>query len=390
MSAQLKKLAVLGSTGSIGVSTLEIVKAFPERYQIVALTAGSNIDLLRQQIQLFSPRIVSVISDLDAQKLTSQLEGVDVQICSGIAGMISCATAPEIDMVVAAVVGAAGLVPTMAAIKAGKDIALANKETLVTAGSLIMAEAARQKINLIPVDSEHSAIFQSLSGQRREDVRRLILTASGGPFREHSLTQFATVTPEDALAHPNWDMGRKISIDSATMMNKGLEVIEAHWLFNFPATMIDVHIHPESIVHSLVEYQDGAVIAQLGIPDMKTPIAYALAWPERLPLSQPPLNLCETGQLSFSEPNKELFPCLQLAYDALAGGGTVPAVMNAANEVAVDAFLTNQISFLNISQVIERVIYQHRSEHLATVEQALRADLWGRRKAQELISGGFA
>jgi len=388
MSAQLKKLAVLGSTGSIGVSTLEIVKAFPERYQIVALTAGSNIDLLRQQIQLFSPRIVSVISDLDAQKLTSQLEGVDVQICSGIAGMISCATAPEIDMVVAAVVGAAGLVPTMAAIKAGKDIALANKETLVTAGSLIMAEAARQKINLIPVDSEHSAIFQSLSGQRREDVRRLILTASGGPFREYSLAQFATVTPEDALAHPNWDMGRKISIDSATMMNKGLEVIEAHWLFNFPATMIDVHIHPESIVHSLVEYRDGAVIAQLGVPDMKTPIAYALAWPERLPLSQQPLDLCGMGQLSFSEPNKELFPCLQLAYDALACGGTVPAVMNAANEVAVEAFLTNQLSFLGISQVIEKVMCQHRSEQLTTVEQALRADLWGRRKAQELISGG--
>lgn len=390
MSAELKKLAILGSTGSIGVSTLEIVKAFPERYQVVALTAGSNIDLLRQQIQLFSPRIVSVISDLDAQHLKSQLEGVDVQICSGITGMISCATAPEIDLVVAAVVGAAGLVPTLAAIKAGKDIALANKETLVTAGSLIMAEAKRQKINLIPVDSEHSAIFQSLSGQRREDVRRLILTASGGPFREYNLAQFSTVTPADALAHPNWDMGRKISIDSATMMNKGLEVIEARWLFDFPAAMIDVHIHPESIVHSLVEYRDGAVIAQLGIPDMKTPIAYALAWPERLPLSQQHLDLCETGQLSFFEPNKELFPCLQLAYDALASGGTVPAVMNAANEVAVEAFLTNRLSFLKISQVIEKVMCQHRSENLTTVEQALRADLWGRRKAQELISGGVA
>ena len=390
MSAQLKKIAVLGSTGSIGVSTLEIVKAFPERYQIVALTAGNNIDLLLQQIRLFSPRIVSVISDLDVQKLKSQLEGVDVQICSGVAGMISCATASEVDMVVAAVVGAAGLVPTMAAIKAGKDVALANKETLVTAGSLIMAEVKRQKINLLPVDSEHSAIFQSLAGQRREDVRRLILTASGGPFREYNLGQFATVTPADALAHPNWDMGRKISIDSATMMNKGLEVIEAHWLFNFPAAMIDVHIHPESIVHSLVEYRDGAVMAQLGVPDMKTPIAYALAWPERLPLSQQPLDLCGMGKLSFSEPDKAFFPCLQLAYDALASGGTVPAVMNAANEVAVEAFLTNQLSFLKISQVIEKVMCQHRSENLTTVEQALRADLWGRRKAQELISGGIA
>ena len=218
----MKKLTVLGSTGSIGVSTLEIVKAFPERYQVVALTAGSNIDLLLRQIRLFSPRIVSVLSDLEVQKLKSQLAGVDVQICSGVAGMISCATAPEVDMVVAAVVGTAGLVPTMAAIKAGKDIALANKEALVTAGSLIMAEARQQKVNLIPVDSEHSAIFQSLAGQRREDVRRLILTASGGPFRKYNLDQFTTVTPADALAHPNWDMGRKISIDSATMMNKGL------------------------------------------------------------------------------------------------------------------------------------------------------------------------
>ncbi len=390
MSGQLKKLAVLGSTGSIGVSTLEIVREFPERYQIVALTAGSNIELLVQQIRLFSPRIVSVISDLDVQKLRSQLEGVDVEICSGVAGMIACATVPEVDMVVAAVVGAAGLVPTMAAIKAGKDIALANKETLVTAGSLIMAEAQRQKINLIPVDSEHSAIFQSLAGQRREDVRRLILTASGGPFREYRRSQFENITPADALAHPNWDMGQKISIDSATMMNKGLEVIEAHWLFNFPTAMIDVHIHPESIVHSLVEYQDGAVIAQLGVPDMKTPIAYALSWPERLPLSQQPLDLCGIGQLSFSEPNKELFPCLQLAYDALAGGGTVPAVMNAANEVAVEAFLTNQLSFLDISHVVEKVMSLHQNEDLTTVEQALRADLWGRHKAQELMSGGVA
>jgi len=386
----LKKLAILGSTGSIGVSTLAIVQEFPERYQIVALAAGTNIELLREQIETFSPRIVSVLSDLDAQKLKSQLEGVDVEICSGITGMISCATAPEVDMVVAAVVGAAGLVPTMAAIKAGKDIALANKETLVTAGSLVIAEAKRQKVNLIPVDSEHSAIFQSLAGQRREDVRRLILTASGGPFREYTSAQFATVSPADALAHPNWEMGRKISIDSATMMNKGLEVIEAHWLFNFPATMIDVHIHPESIVHSLVEYRDGAVIAQLGIPDMKTPIAYALAWPERLPLSQPPLDLCGVGQLSFSEPNEEFFPCLQLAYAALASGGTVPAVMNAANEVAVEAFLTHRLSFLAISQVIETVMDQHQSESLTTVDQALRADLWGRHKAQELISGGVA
>ncbi len=385
----MKKIAVLGSTGSIGVSTLEIVRAFPDCYRVVALTAGNNIDLLHKQIDIFRPRIVSVVSAIDAQKLSQQLKGVDVQICSGIEGMIHCATVPEADMVVAAVVGAAGLVPTMAAIKSGKDVALANKETLVTAGSLIMAEVERQKINLIPVDSEHSAIFQSMTGQRRQDVQRLILTASGGPFREHGLAQFRTITPADALAHPNWDMGRKISIDSATMMNKGLEVIEARWLFDFPATMIDVHIHPESIIHSLVEYRDGAVMAQLGVPDMKTPIAYALSWPERLPLSQHPLDLCNVGNLSFSEPDTERFPCLRLAYAALTLGGTVPAVMNAANEVAVEAFLNNKLSFLGISQVIEKAMYQHQGEDLTTVEQALQADLWGRHKAHELISGGL-
>ncbi len=385
----MKKIAILGSTGSIGVSTLEIVKAFPDRYQVVALTAGNNIDLLQKQVEIFRPRIVSVVSEQDAEKLRLHFQGVDIQISCGVEGMICCATDPQVDMVVVAVVGAIGLVPTMAAIKSGKDIALANKETLVTAGSLVMAEVDRQKVNLIPIDSEHSAIFQSLTGQRREDVRRLLLTASGGPFRKYGLAQFETITPADALAHPNWDMGRKISIDSATMMNKGLEVIEAHWLFNFPATMIDVHIHPESIVHSLVEYQDGAVMAQLGIPDMKTPIAYALSWPERLPLTQRPLDLCEIGKLSFSEPNLVHFPCLQLAYDALALGGTVPAVMNAANEVAVEAFLSNKLSFLGISQVIEKVMLQHQGEDLTTVDQALHADRWGRHKAQELISEGL-
>ncbi len=385
----MKKLAILGSTGSIGLSTLEIVKAFPDRYQVVALTAGNNIDLLQKQIEVFRPRVVSVSLERDAEQLRLRFAGIDIQISCGVEGMICCATDPQVDMVVVAVVGAIGLVPTMAAIKSGKDIALANKETLVTAGSLIMAEVDRQKVKLIPIDSEHSAIFQSLQGQRREDVRRLLLTASGGPFREYGTAQFESISPAEALAHPNWDMGRKITIDSATMMNKGLEVIEAHWLFSFPETMIDVHIHPESIVHSLVEYQDGAVIAQLGTPDMKTPIAYALSWPERLPLTQQPLDLCEIGQLSFAAPNLERFPCLQLAYDALARGGTVPAVMNAANEVAVEAFLNDNLSFLGISKVIEKVMLQHQGEDLTTVDQALHADRWGRKKAQELISGGL-
>jgi len=386
----LKSIAILGSTGSIGVSTLNVISAFSDRYQVVSLSAGHNIELLKQQIEMFHPKIVSVASSEDRDHLSVLFRGSDVEVFCGIEGMIRCATVETADMVVAAVVGAAGLVPTMAAIKAGKDIALANKETLVTAGSLVMAEVGRQKVKLIPVDSEHSAIYQALSGQRRDDVRRLLLTASGGPFRATPCDQFSSITPADALAHPNWDMGRKISIDSATMMNKGLEVIEARWLFNFPAEMIDVHIHPESIVHSLVEYRDGAVIAQLGIPDMKTPIAYALSWPERLPLDQPALDLCEIGRLSFSLPDLERFPCLRLAYDALARGGTVPAVMNAANEIAVDAFLRNKLSFLGIPQVIEQTMQHHQGGVLTTVEQALQADLWGRHKAKELISGGVA
>lgn len=384
----LKRLTVLGSTGSIGVSTLDIVAAFPEKYQIIALSAGNNIDLLQRQIDLFRPKIVSVLSQRDAEQLALRIKGINVEISYGIEGMIRCATAPESEMVVAAVVGAAGLVPTMAAIKAGKNIALANKETLVMAGSLIMEEAVRQKINLIPVDSEHSAIFQSLAGHRHEDLRRLILTASGGPFREYGSFQFKSITPESALAHPNWEMGKKISIDSATMMNKGLEIIEAHWLFGVPIEKISVHIHPESIVHSLVEYHDGAMIAQLGVPDMKTPIAYALSWPERMPLNQPPLDLCQLGRLTFSQPDEQRFPCLRLAYDALSLGGTVPAVLNAANEVAVESFLQHQISFLGIPQLIEQVLALHQRSDVKTLDQVLQADLWARKEAKKMISGG--
>ena len=384
----LKKLTVLGSTGSIGVSTLEIVAAFPENYQIVALSAGNNIDLLTKQIEMFRPKIVSVLSQGDAEKLASRIKGAGVEICCGIEGMIRCATAIESEMVVAAVVGAAGLVPTMAAVKAGKNIALANKETLVMAGGLIMEEVARQQVNLIPVDSEHSAIFQSLSGHRDEDVRRLILTASGGPFREYGLAQFESITPAMALAHPNWEMGKKISIDSATMMNKGLEMMEARWLFDVPAEKIAVHIHPESIVHSLVEYHDGALIAQLGVPDMKTPIAYALSWPARMPLNQPPLDLCQLGRLTFSQPDVQRFPCLRLAYEALARGGTVPAVLNAANEVAVEAFLQHDLSFLGIPKVIEEIMSRHQHSDVKTLDQVLQADLWARKEAKELISGG--
>lgn len=385
----MKKLTVLGSTGSIGVNTLEIVKSFPEDFEIVALSAGNNIALLQKQIEIFNPHIVSVLSERDAEKLALKMQGRKIEICYGVEGMIRCATASESEMVVAAVVGAAGLVPTLAAIKTGKDIALANKETLVMAGHLIMQEVERRNVRLIPVDSEHSAIFQSLVGHRHSDVRQLILTASGGPFRNYGLSQFDGITPDDALAHPNWDMGKKISIDSATMMNKGLEIIEARWLFDFPAEKITVHVHPESIVHSLVEYQDGAVMAQLGIPDMKTPIAYALSWPRRMPLSQPPLDLCQLGRLTFSLPDHQRFPCLKLAYDALAVGGTMPAVLNAANEIAVEAFLNYKLSFMGIPRLIERVMSYHQSTEVQTIDQVLQADLWSRKNAQELISGGF-
>jgi 1-deoxy-D-xylulose-5-phosphate reductoisomerase len=385
----LKTLSILGSTGSIGVSTLEIIATYPDRYRVAALGAGRNIDLLQQQIERFAPRLAAVVAEADAALLRERLGDNPVEIVHGVAGMIRCATLDESEMLVAAIVGAAGLVPTMAAIQAGKDIALANKETLVMAGELVMKEVAGRGVKLLPIDSEHSAIFQSLAGQRREDVRRLILTASGGPFRDWDIERFAKITPADALAHPTWDMGRKISIDSATMMNKGLEVIEAYWLFGVAAQSIDVVIHPQSIVHSMVEYRDGAVMAQLGIADMKTPIAYALSWPERLPLPQPALDLCQIAQLSFSAPDPQRFPCPALAFRALEQGGTLPAVLNAANEIAVEAFLANRLSFVQIPRLIEKVMDAHQHESLTAIAQVLRADLWARSEARKMLQGGI-
>ncbi len=390
ISKEPKSIAILGSTGSIGVSTLEIVAAFPERYRVVSLTAGSNIFLLKQQIKQFKPKVVALADEVAAHQLRVEMGADCPEILPGVDGLIRCATHPAVDMVVSAIVGAAGLMPTMAAVCAGKDIALANKEILVAAGELFMTEVERHGVRLIPVDSEHSAIFQSLAGQRGQDVRRLILTASGGPFRNNSLEDLRRVSLDDALAHPNWEMGRKITIDSATMMNKGLEVIEARWLFNLPAEQIAVHIHPQSIVHSLVEYCDGAVIAQLGIPDMKTPIAYALSWPERLPLKQNSLDLCSCNDLSFSEPDIERFACLGLAYQALKRGGTCPAVMNAANEIAVGAFLQKKISFLQIPEIITQVMKDHNVIPISELEQVLEADRWGRQQAIRLIAEGVS
>jgi len=382
----MKPLVILGSTGSIGVSTLDVITEYPDRYRVVALTAGNNHSLLAEQIRRFRPEIVAVRENDDRLLLKDALGEDAPEILSGEAGMLACARHPDAEMVVSAIVGAAGLLPTMAAIESGKDVALANKETLVTAGPLVMEAVLRKKVSLFPVDSEHSAIFQALEGHRRSDVHRLILTASGGPFRSRSVDDLKAVTPDDALAHPNWNMGRKISIDSATMMNKGLEVIEARWLFDIPADRIAVHVHPQSIVHSMVEYRDGSVIAQMGIPDMKLPIAYALSYPERLPLNLPPLDLCDTGSLTFEAPDLERFPCLALAYEALEMGGTAPAVLNAANEVAVDAFLGGTIGFLDISAIIGTVLRRTVPEALETIEQVLSADLWAREETMRVVN----
>lgn len=381
----MKALVILGSTGSIGVSTLEIVAAHPERFRVVALTAGRNLELFEQQVRAFRPELVAVPAAADAALLRERLGSAAPRILSGRDGLVACATAPGAGLVVSAIVGAAGLEPTLAAIEAGLDVALANKETLVAAGDLVMSAVEHHAVNLFPVDSEHSAIFQSLAGHRHHDVRRLILTASGGPFRNRTAAELERVTPADALAHPNWTMGRKITIDSATMMNKGLEVIEAHWLFDLPAERIAVHIHPESIVHSMVEYVDGAVIAQLGIPDMKTPIALALSWPERLPLDLPPLDLCRLGRLHFSEPDLERFPCLALAYRALRTGGTAPAILNAANEVAVEAFLAGRLGFTAIAAVIAAVLDRCEVNAADSLTAVLAADAAARCAAAALI-----
>lgn len=382
----MKKLSILGSTGSIGVSTLEIVAAHRDRFEVVALTGGKNLELMKKQIEEFKPHVAAVISEESAKELRTMVRDVKTEILSGVPGMIAAATASDATMVVAAIVGAAGLVPTVAAIRAGKDVALANKETLVTAGHLIMEMVKEQGVRLYPVDSEHSAVFQSLQGHRSEDVKRIILTASGGPFFKFPPRMLAEVSIDDALNHPNWSMGRKITIDSATMMNKGLEVIEAKWLFHVPVERISVVIHPQSVIHSLVEYVDGCVMAQLGVPDMKAPIAYALTYPERVPTGVRGLDLAELGSLTFFEPDVERFPALKLAYRAVGDGESMPAVLNAANEVAVDAFLAGCIRFPDIAGIIEKTMDAHQPHALTSIEEVLHADRWGRMKARELLT----
>ena len=340
----MKKITVLGSTGSIGANALKIVASMPEKFEVLCLTARNNMNVLAQQIETFKPRIVSVADKTRADEL-KKLTSANVKIVTGIQGAIECASYPDSDLVVSAMVGAAGLAPTLAAIKSGKDIALANKETLVTAGKLVISEARAAKAKIIPVDSEHSAIFQALRGEKHKDISKMILTASGGPFLRFSQEQMKTVTVEMALKHPNWSMGPKITIDSATLMNKGLEVIEARWLFDMAPEKIEVLVHAQSVIHSMVEFCDTSVIAQLGLPDMKAPIAFALNYPERCNIGLPSLNLAQQKNLTFEEPDYDRFPLLGLAYAALDEGNSAPAVLNAANEVAVEAFLEKQIGF---------------------------------------------
>ena len=381
----MKRLAILGSTGSIGVSTLDVAARFPDRFQIVALAVGKNLTRLGEQIRAFRPRLVSVAREDDVPALRRVVPDYDGDILWGADGLHEVATYAEADLVVAALVGALGLPPTLAAVRAGKDVALANKEALVVSGELMTREAARRGVRLLPVDSEHNAVFQALHGHRREDVKRIVLTASGGPFLHRAAEDFGSIRVADALQHPTWKMGDKITIDSATLMNKGLEVIEARWLFELPAAQVSVMVHPQSIVHSMVEYVDGSVLAQLGIPDMRVPISYVLAYPERLPLDAlPSLNLAEAGRLEFLEPDVDKFPCLGLAYTALERGGTCPAVLNAANEVTVGRFLAGRLAFPDIADVNARVLAAHESRPADDLDRILAADAWARARAESL------
>jgi 1-deoxy-D-xylulose-5-phosphate reductoisomerase len=387
------KLTILGATGSIGVSTLDVVARHPDRYDVLALTGHRQVDLLAAQCKQFRPAYAVVGSATDAQRLAELLraDGVRTEVLHGAEALVQVAALPEVDAVMAAIVGAAGLPPTLAAARAGKRVLLANKEALVMAGAVFMADAQRAGALLLPIDSEHNAVFQSMphdyaGDMARSGVRRILLTASGGPFRTASQEVLAQVTPEQAVAHPNWVMGRKISVDSATMMNKGLEVIEARWLFNAPAEKIEVVIHPQSVIHSLVDYEDGSVLAQLGNPDMRTPIANALAWPERIASGVSPLDLFAVGQLNFERPDMRRFPCLELAYRALKAEGNAAAVLNAANEVAVAAFLERRLSFLGIAGLIAATLDAVPQGALPDLDAVLEADRQARVAAQGILA----
>lgn len=378
-----KTIALLGSTGSIGQNTLRVVEEHPEEYRITSLAAGSNAELVIEQWRRFRPQLISMGTQEAAERVRDALPS-HVKVVWGKTGLEEVACDPLADTVVSAVVGSIGLRATLAAIAAGKTIGLANKESLVAGGELVMNLAKENGVALLPIDSEHSAIFQCLNGEKTEQIRRIILTASGGSFRDYERSELEKVTLEQALNHPNWAMGKKITIDSATLMNKGLEVIEAHWLFDIDYEHIDVVIHYESIVHSMVEFRDKAVIAQMGTPNMQIPIQYALSYPDRLPFPSEVLDLTKVGTLHFKAPDYNRFPCLLMAYEAGKAGGTMPAVVNAANEVAVERFLSGAISFLGIERIIERVMGAHHSVPVSDLETLEEVEQWARAKAREI------
>lgn len=385
-----KRIVVLGATGSIGESTLKVARDIPERMEIVGLAANCNAKKLAAQANLVRPKAVCLVDESKISELRGALE-FDPQIFSGESGLNEIARLQDADMVLVAVVGTGGLRPALAAIEAGKDLAVASKEILVTAGEIVMKAAAEKKLMVLPVDSEHNAIFQCLDGRKQRsdtqnDIRRLILTASGGPFRESPANAFESITPEEALRHPTWNMGPKITIDSATLFNKGLEMIEAHWLFGVKMARVEVVIHPQSIVHSMVEFADGSILAQLSHSDMCFPIQYAVTWPDRVPNSLPPLDLGKIGRLEFAQPRYEDFPALNLAREAGERGGTLPAVLNASNEVAVEAFLARRISFPQIWRVVENVMNRHTSIAHPTLDAILLADQWARHEASAIIT----
>ena len=384
----MKKLSILGSTGSIGVNALDIVARHPDQFRVVALAGGGNLQKMKEQILRFHPELVSLRDPESVRNIQDSLQGQPTRILSGMEGLMAVATHPEAEMVLSALAGSVGLLPTLAAVRAQKNLAVANKEPLVMAGEILLRETRKKGVHLLPVDSEHSAIFQALAGHRKEDVKRIILTASGGPFLLTPLDQLAKVTPQQALNHPQWRMGKKVTIDSASLMNKGLEVIEAHWLFGVPAPQIEVMIHPQSIIHSMVEYIDGSVVAQMSNPDMRGPIAYAFGYPERLNLQLPNLNFFEIGPLTFSPVDGKRFPALGLAYRALQEGGTMPAVLNAANEVAVEAFLQGHLGFLQIPRLIRKTMDRHRPSEQRSLEDILQAHTWAKQEAQQLICRG--
>ena len=383
-----RNIVILGSTGSIGTQTIEVVK-FNDDIKVLGLSAYKNIDLLEKQIYELNPKLVCVMDENKAKELRERLKinGIQIEVVVGEEGLCKLAVMEEAHMVLTAVVGMIGLKPTIAAISAGKDIALANKETLVTAGELVMKLAKQNNVSILPVDSEHSAIFQSMRGNSHSSISKLILTASGGPFRGYTKEELKKVTLEQALKHPNWSMGSKITIDSASLMNKGLEVIEAKYLFDIEPSKIDVVVHKESIIHSMVEYVDGSIIAQLGMPDMRHPISYALYYPERkkAPFIEK-LNLAKIANLSFEEPNKEVFPCLKYAYDALEIGGTMPGVLNASNEEVVDAFLNDRIKFSDIPKIIHSVMEKHICINRPSLEEILESDRWAREYSREKVN----